>query len=63
MDAIINYPAKSTTLHLVDVTSQVGLPSDMPNTSWAWADINGDGYQDLLCNGRLFINNKGHLRK
>jgi hypothetical protein len=43
-----------------DVTAEVGL-SDLPFTvQAAWADVNHDGYLDLVTSGRLLLNSGGY---
>ena len=44
--------------YLIDRTGTAGLPSTMSQSSIAFGDINDDDYQDLLVNGRLFLNSK-----
>ena len=40
-----------------DVTTAVGLPSDLGRTySAAWGDLNYDGFPDLITNNKIFIN-------
>jgi HEAT repeat protein len=40
-----------------DVTEQVGLPRDAPRgTAFAWADLDGDGWDDLILAGRIYRN-------
>lgn len=46
-----------------DVTTQVGLPSDLGRTyGAAWGDVNNDGFPDLVTNDKLFIN-QGNANK
>jgi len=46
-----------------DVTTQVGLPSNLGRTyGAAWGDVNNDGFPDLLTNDKLFIN-QGNANK
>lgn len=59
IDVEVEYPSKSPANYLRDVTFSEGLPTDMPNASMAWADLDGDGWQDLLIRGRLFMNGQG----
>ncbi len=43
-----------------DVTEQVGLPRHPgPNTSAAWIDVDGDGWEDLIVSGRVYHNAQG----
>jgi hypothetical protein len=43
-----------------DVTVRVGLPDIPLNRSWAaWADLDGDGWEDLLLGGRVYRNEDG----
>jgi hypothetical protein len=43
-----------------DVTERVGLPRRAPwNTSAAWIDIDGDGWEDLILGGKVFRNVQG----
>jgi len=58
IEAIMDYPIKESSIWLRNETSTVGLDENMSNTSSAWADVNKDGYIDLLSAGRLFFNNK-----
>ncbi len=44
--------------YLIDRTGTAGLPSTMSQSSIAFGDINDDVYQELLINGRLFLNSK-----
>lgn len=55
ISAIMNYDGAAPLL--TDMTSEGGL-EDIPsiNESMAWADIDDDGYPDLLTSGRLYRN-------
>jgi hypothetical protein len=45
---------------LIDVTRQVGLPRGRPVMLLAWADLDGDGWEDLILGpGLIFRNVKG----
>jgi enediyne biosynthesis protein E4 len=48
-----------------DVTKQQGLAGLKPAYQAAWADVNNDGFPDMLSSGRLFINrgNDNHWLK
>jgi hypothetical protein len=47
------------TPRFADVTRVVGLPRIAAN-AFAWGDVDGDGWEDLLVNGeRLFVNDRG----
>lgn len=43
---------------LVNVTSNVGIDTSLSFKSIAWADINRDGWQDVLVGGKLFANSE-----
>lgn len=49
--------------YLLDRTGTAGLPSTMSQSSIAWGDVNDDSYQDLLINGRLFLNSKDGFKE
>jgi len=53
IDLIVNILEKNQSL-LTDVTSNVGIDTNLSNASMAWADWNNDGLQDLLVAGRLY---------
>jgi len=60
IEVIMEYPEPVSPGYMADVTVQVGIPdSALANRSIAWADINGDGYLDLLAGGRLYQNVRG----
>jgi hypothetical protein len=43
-----------------DVTTKMGLPRIVPKANcWAWVDLDGDGWEDLICNHTVFRNNDG----
>jgi enediyne biosynthesis protein E4 len=42
--------------HFTDVTSSVGLGALGPTYQAAWADVNNDGFPDLITAGKLFVN-------
>lgn len=54
----VEFAMSSPKSYLLDRTGTAGLPSTLPQSSIAFGDINGDDYQDLLINGRLFLNSK-----
>lgn len=58
VEAVMDYPLKQSPTWLRNETAAIGLDENMSNTSSAWADVNKDGYLDLLSAGRLFFNNK-----
>jgi hypothetical protein len=42
-----------------DVTEEAGFPDDLGRTRVAWGDYNGDGWEDLLLDGRMLWRNNG----
>jgi hypothetical protein len=42
-----------------DVTSRAGFPDDLGRTRVAWGDYDGDGWEDLLLDGRMLWRNQG----
>lgn len=60
IDVVMEYPEATRQGYLVDITADAGLPdSNLANRSLAWADVDEDGYLDLLAGGRLYRNNQG----
>lgn len=48
---------------LTDVTKRVGLDDSLECRSIAWADVNRDGWQDVLVGGKLFVNSERGFRE
>jgi hypothetical protein len=42
-----------------DVTRQAGFPDELGRTRVAWGDYDGDGWEDLLLDGRMLWRNQG----
>lgn len=60
IDLMIRYAAIPEKPYLADITADLGLPDSISEGhSIAWSDINGDGFLDLLANGRLYRNEQG----
>lgn len=49
--------------YLLDRTGTAGIPLTISQSSVAFGDINDDGFQELLINGRLFLNNSGTYKE
>lgn len=58
IDAIINYDYTDKRSYLKDITMDAGVDATLNNRSIACADINKDGFYDLLVRGTLYIYNK-----
>jgi len=61
INVIVDYPTKTPSNHLMDVTEDYDLPTNMSRSSIAAADINGDKYLELLVTGKLFENMEGEF--
>ncbi|MBS1914307.1 MAG: VCBS repeat-containing protein [Bacteroidetes bacterium] len=61
IDAVVEYDFRSATNGgFADMTSSLGLPDSLArSSSIAWADVDRDGYLDLLVDGRLYHNDHG----
>ncbi len=57
----LDFPTKSGPRHFRDVTTEIGLPGDLFYETVAWADIDADGWLDLMASGRLFKNTDGEF--
>jgi len=62
MDIAIDYISSTPPL-FKEVTKEVGIPMNLSNQSIAWADVNGDDWEDLLLGRHFFINQEGHFKK
>ena len=60
IDAAIDYPTRTSARHFRDITEDYSLPLDLSKNSIAAADLDGDGFQELLITGRLFKNDEGN---
>ncbi len=60
MDIVMDVAPKEMPL-LEDITVQAGLPLNLRSSSVAWADIDQDGWIDLLVGKKLFKNKEGHF--
>ena len=63
VEAIVDVPETYSPGYLVDVTADLGFPEEFveksaSNQSIAWADLNSDGWFDLLVGGELFLNRR-----
>ena len=61
VDVYVDYPTKTPAYHFRDITEDYELPTNLNPGTIAFADLNKDGYQDLLVRGKLFQNNEGQL--
>ncbi|MFC2131349.1 FG-GAP-like repeat-containing protein [Bacteroidota bacterium] len=61
INVIVDYPTKTPSNHLIDVTEDYDLPTNLSRSSIATADINGDKYLELLVTGKLFENMEGEF--
>lgn len=60
ISVVIEEDDETTTPYLTDVTAELGIIDSLRYSgSIAWADIDEDGYQDLLADGRLYRNVMG----
>jgi len=61
IDVIVDYPTKTPSYHFRDITEEYDLPTNLNPGTIAFADINDDGYQDLLVRGKLYENKGGQF--
>jgi hypothetical protein len=52
-------PLADEATDFTDVTRQAGFPNDLGRTRIAWGDYDGDGWEDLLLDGRMLWRNRG----
>jgi hypothetical protein len=55
----MEYPFKRTKPIFENVTSKIGIDSTIGNAVMAWADIDGDGFQDLVTQSKIYQNKEG----
>ena len=59
VDVVMKRKPTPPSPYLIDVTEQMGIPTNISSRTIAWADYDQDGYLDLLVGGRLFKNIMG----
>ncbi|MGE3800783.1 MAG: FG-GAP-like repeat-containing protein, partial [Candidatus Kapaibacterium sp.] len=60
VDVVMDYPSVSPRYPMGDVAYGLGIVDTMLyNRSIAWADVDENGYLDLLWDGRLYLNREG----
>jgi len=52
-------PLADESTRFTDVTREAGFPNDLARTRVAWGDYDGDGWEDLLLDGRMLWRNNG----
>ena len=52
-------PLADEATDFTDVTRQAGIPNNLGRTRVAWGDYDGDGWEDLLLDGRMLWRNQG----
>ena len=50
-------PLADESTRFTDVTREAGFPNDLARTRVAWGDYDGDGWEDLLLDGRMLWRN------
>jgi hypothetical protein len=58
IDVILEYPTKESEKIFQDKTAEAGIATNLSNSTIACADLNDDGFIDLLIRGKLYMNNK-----
>lgn len=57
VDVVLEYPQRTSPGYLKDVTADAGIDPGLSNKTIAVADLDEDGYLDLVVNGKLYYNN------
>lgn len=56
IDVVMEYPTLTSPQYFTDVTSTLGLPANLSNGTTAFADLDNDGWLDMLVSGKLYMN-------
>lgn len=61
VDVLVDYPTKTSSFNLRDKTAELGFSTGLSRASYAVADIDNNGYQDVLISGKLYLNENGQF--
>jgi len=59
VDVVVDQPEDLVQKKFRIINEEVGLPLDLSSQGITWADIDDNGFQDLIAQGKIYFNNNG----